>query len=273
MTTAGTIYDSLQGTQNGVLRYVDATHLSYLPYGGDQLKINGIWRVIPTTGIVGLTNTGVFVNGVAGQNLAASTVYYVYAFMNGTVMTADYSTTTHATSLTAGNVGTEIKSGDNTRTLLGMIYHRSNSTFFDDISNRAVRSWLNRNVQRRDLAATYTAILNLSALSFVEISAAIRCNFLNWAGETVTAHFVSTGYHATINYLYLGVAWDGNLPSYNLTIDIYPGNYDNLCTSDAKSDLSEGVLHYATMVGSVDQSYVTIGGAGVYSVLSGGIRD
>ena len=73
MSTAGTLYEAAAvglSPQYGVLRLASATALSYLPYGGgDQLLINGVSRTIPATGngIVGLGNTGVFVNGVAGQ--------------------------------------------------------------------------------------------------------------------------------------------------------------------------------------------------------------
>jgi hypothetical protein len=81
---------------------------------------------------------------VAGQNLAINTNYYVYCFNNAGVLTAGFSTTGHATSLTAGNVGTEIKSGDDTRTLIGLIRTGAASAFADTQATRYVRSWHNR---------------------------------------------------------------------------------------------------------------------------------
>src|SRR5438874_1855744 len=66
----------------GRLVYVSTTALSYLPFNGDLIKISGVLYQIPSGGIVGLANTGVYIDGVAAQNLAASTLYYVYAFNN-----------------------------------------------------------------------------------------------------------------------------------------------------------------------------------------------
>jgi hypothetical protein len=75
-------------------------------------------------------NTGTFVNGVGGSTVAANTTYYVYVFNNAGTLALDFCSTGHATSTTAGNVGTEIKSGDNTRTLVGMTYTNGVATQF-----------------------------------------------------------------------------------------------------------------------------------------------
>ena len=98
--------------------------LAFKPYNGNFIKINGTNYTIPNAGIAGLANTGVFVNGVAGQNLAATTDYWVFAFINGGVVTADFRTAaTHAPSTTAGNEGVEILTGDDSRTLIGLCSH------------------------------------------------------------------------------------------------------------------------------------------------------
>ena len=86
-------------------------------------------------------------NGTGSFNIAANTLYYVYAFNNSGTVTADYSTTGHATSTTAGNVGTEIKSGDDTRTLIGMI-RTGASGFLNTADFRGVISWFNRRTYR-----------------------------------------------------------------------------------------------------------------------------
>ena len=111
-------------TGAGRLTFVSSTTLAFKPYNGNFIKINGTNYTIPNAGIAGLANTGVFVNGVAGQNLAATTDYWVFAFINGGVVTADFRTAaTHAPSTTAGNEGVEILTGDDSRTLIGLVSH------------------------------------------------------------------------------------------------------------------------------------------------------
>src|SRR5215831_7881887 len=128
----------------GKLSYVSATALQFVPFMGGYVALNGAQRAIPSGGIVGLANTGVFVGGVAAQNLAANTVYLVYLFDNAGTLTADFWTPAagpHATSSTAGNVGTEIRSGDNTRSLIGIIRTITGGQFADSATQRFVRSW------------------------------------------------------------------------------------------------------------------------------------
>jgi hypothetical protein len=144
--TAGPISptDPYLWTECGRLTFVSATQLKFAPFKGDRIKINGTVYAIPAAGIAGLNNTGIYLNGVAGQNLGVNILYYVYCFNNAGVLTADFSTTGHATSTTAGNVGTEIKNGDDTRSLIGLIYTTSASQFNDILNTRYVRSWFNR---------------------------------------------------------------------------------------------------------------------------------
>lgn len=121
-----------------------ATSIKFIPYKGDSVKINGVIYTIPAAG-VSAGQTGVYVNGVAGQNIVGSTVYYVYLFNNAGTLTIDFSTTGRATSTQAGNVGVEIKNGDNSRSLIGMVITASVSPFFvDNQQYRYIRSWFNR---------------------------------------------------------------------------------------------------------------------------------
>jgi hypothetical protein len=170
---------------SGRLAFVSTTALEFKPFNGDRIKINGTVFAIPTTGIVGLANTGVFVNGVAGQSLAASTVYYVYAFNNSGTITADFSTTGHATSTTAGNEGTEIKSGDNTRSLIGMIRTNASAQFADSLTQRFVTNWFNRG--NLLLTGANTAGASTGSTTAIELTSAARVEFLVWSGEGVFA--------------------------------------------------------------------------------------
>jgi hypothetical protein len=165
----------------GRLRYISPTQLSFTPFNGGHIKINGVLVPIPTSGIVGLTNSNAYVNGVAGQSLGAATVYYVYVFSNAGVLTADFSLTGHATSVALTNEGTEIKSGDNTRTLIGMIRTANGATtFIDNPQNRFVLSWFNRRSRPIKGPGTNTTI---GVGSWTTINGASYCYFLTWGDE------------------------------------------------------------------------------------------
>src|SRR5579871_3715995 len=121
------------GFNCGRFSYTNVSTCTFGAFRGQLIMINGLLQKIPAAGI-SFSNAG----------LSASTLYYAYVFMNNGVMTGEFSTTAHATSATAGNVGTEIKSGDDTRTLVGMIYTSGSSQFVNTLSQRLVASWFNR---------------------------------------------------------------------------------------------------------------------------------
>src|SRR5215469_12684216 len=125
------------------LNFVSSTQIKLSPVGGQFIQIAGQIFAIPSGGITA-ANTSVFVNGVAGQNLALSTFYYVYLFNNAGVLTVDFSTTGHTGDTAAGNVGVEIESGNNSRSLIGMVFTTASATFVSSGPSLGVRSWFNR---------------------------------------------------------------------------------------------------------------------------------
>jgi hypothetical protein len=172
-------------THNGLLSFVSTTALQFVPYYGNQIKINGTIYSIPTAGIVGLGNTNVFVNGVAAQSLVANTTYWVFAFSNAGVVTADFRTAaTHAPSATAGNEGIEILTGDNTRSLIGMIQTGAAGVFQDSLRTRGVLSWFNRSPKLAQ--SNLTADRSTTSNTFVKINAEIDTSFLCWASDHVS---------------------------------------------------------------------------------------
>jgi hypothetical protein len=166
----------LSAPLGGLLKFVSATQLQFAPFRGDRIKINSVIYPIPQAGIAGLTNTNCFLNGVAAQSLAPNKVYFLYCFNNSGVLTADFSTTGHATSSLAGNAGIEIKSGDDTRSLIGLICTDGNTPgrFFDAPNGRLVRSWINRqaaqlstNLSSTTSATALTTIMSFSYVAFL----------------------------------------------------------------------------------------------------------
>jgi hypothetical protein len=245
----------------GRLTYVSATALSFAPYNGSTIKIAGAFYTIPAAGIAGLANTNVYVNGVAGQSLAINTTYYVYAFLNGSVVTGDFSTTGHATSATAGNAGTEIKHGDDTRSLIGMVRTLSPATFTDSAGLRLVISWFNRrNIQ------LYIPYINggTAAVGPVEASAAARCHFLTWGEESVHGAAVGYSYSSAIGptlsiFLYL----DGTTGLYPIvpSASAPAANYIVNLSGSVTFSTTEGYHYITWMMGTSSGLSATFNGS------------
>lgn len=175
VTDAGTIAaaDALLGVLcHGQCRLArtSATQLTLSPYGGNLLIINGQFRTVPAGGVT-LSTAG----------LAINTSYYIYAFMSGSTMTLEASTTTHATS--SAN-GVEIKSGDATRTLVGAAVTDASTQFNDSVTKRDVASWFNR--QERALTGAGTAGATTASAALVELASSARVQGFLWADSAAT---------------------------------------------------------------------------------------
>lgn len=151
------------------LSFVSATSLALTPVGGQNLSIAGLPQTVPTAGVT-ISNAG----------LAASTLYYVYAAMSAGAMVLELSTTGHT-----ATGGIETKTGDTSRTLVGMVRTTAATQFADDLTNVLVLSWFNRRrkVGKAKFTANRTALA--SANVFAEVNAEIRVNFLTWGDEYV----------------------------------------------------------------------------------------
>lgn len=147
------------------LSVVSGTQLKLAPYNGNNLIINGVPQQIPAAGVT-LANTG----------LTASTKYYVYAYMNAGTMTLEAVTTGHTT----GTNGVEQKSGDATRTLVGMLLTDSSTPgqFVDTAANRQIANWFTkRNIPA---VATLTVDTNFTGGSFGKVTTSLDVTFPYW---------------------------------------------------------------------------------------------
>ena len=248
--TLGLLYNYV--TSSGRLAFVSSTALGFTPAGGNQLKINGVAYAIPSAGIAGLGNTGVFVNGVAGQNLAANTNYWVFAFVNAGVATGDFRTAaTHAPSVTAGNKGVEILTGDDTRSLIGMCRTSASSQFSDTPTLRFVISWFNR--RRLHLLNTFSASRATTSTTQIELNPEIRCEFLCWADDVPDFSVNASSYPgATANYAtYTTLGFDAGFER-SLIVNQAETINQPLKGGSVRvtKPLSEG-YHYATLVAYV----------------------
>lgn len=172
----------------GLLTYVSGTQLKFAPFNGNIIRINGVFCTIPDAGVF-LSNGG----------LAASTVYFVYATASGGVVNAlEASGTAHAPSTTAGNKGTEIKIGDDTRSLVGIFCTGATTIFNDDQQRRNVRSWFNRR------SSTLTGLLNVNSslgTGLTEVNAALRTEFTCFPNEAISINSALYWFNNTLGAL------------------------------------------------------------------------
>jgi hypothetical protein len=210
------------------------------------VKVGSDWlaAVIPSTAPT-LANTG----------LTAATLYYIYAADISTVLTLEASTTVHATD---ADTGVEIKSGDATRTLVGMVFTDAGTpgTFVDSVTKRWCLNWFNR--RRLDVQGTISANRNVGGFNFTEIHTEIRAAFLAWADEAVHASISGSiaNNNAGAMEALVGVAFDGTTPEACFGFrPVGNGSFtDHLGFSAAVwKTLSEG-SHYATMVTAGDSN-------------------
>jgi hypothetical protein len=169
----------------GVFGFVSATQVIFSPVRGDLVKIAGKVYAIPSAGITA-ANTSTYVDGTAGQNLAASTLYYAYLFNNAGTLTIDFSTTGHATDATAGNVGVEIKSGVNSRTLIGVLYTDGSGKFQ---AATLLLSWFNGRplITNHSYGNASTTVSGWALISMTPIQA------LSWAGQLIGVQMWGAG--------------------------------------------------------------------------------
>lgn len=164
------------------LDFVSTTQITLAPFNGNQILIKdgGWWRAreIPSAGMTA-ANTSVYVDGVAAQNLAADTTYYVCLFDDGGTPTMDF--ISFATGrATDSDTGMEIKTGDATRTLVGMIRTDSSSQFSDILT----LSWFN--VLPKSSRAALAATRSTGSTSYVEIGGSgERADFLTWGNRDI----------------------------------------------------------------------------------------
>jgi len=189
----------------GYLQIASATALSFTPYNGNSIQINGIIYRIPVAGIAGLANTNVYVGNVPAQNLVANTTYLVFAFSNAGVVTADFHTgVTHAPSTTTGNEGVEVMTAGasylDSFTLIGIIRTNASSQFVDTQGTRFVRSWFNR--RRADvMGADING--NTTGYTVTFSGMAVPAAWVNFAGEAIdisATGFNSNDTASTNNY-------------------------------------------------------------------------
>lgn len=160
---------------------LSGSNLLLKPYNGNKI-------FIPGTGLMTVPSAGASVAVGAtlteGGTPGASTVYYVYAYNNSGTLAIQLSATTHATDT---NTGIEIRSGDATRALVGMVKTTAGTAFADTPAQRFVISWFNS----RPVGGVsfFTANRATTSTTYVELNTEIRVEFLVWADRGVVISY------------------------------------------------------------------------------------
>lgn len=162
----GTRYSVTSGA-HGQCRFVfvSSAECRLMPHNGDGLIIDDRQCRIPMNGVA-ITSTG----------LAANTLYRIYAYGIAGAVLLEASTTAHSRHTN----GIQIKTGDPTRTLVGMVYLTSAGQFLDSTAGRCVASWFNRGARPVYENATTSVGAGDTALG-------AGVQMLCWAGEMVDA--------------------------------------------------------------------------------------
>ena len=213
------------------LSFISTTSLKLTPKDGDKIIINGVEQTIPSAG-----------TSVANTGLSAATIYYVYAYMVSTTLTLEVV----ATVPTAHSDGIQIKTGDASRTLVGMAYTAAGTpgTFGDSFT----ASYFNR--KNKSFSGVFTANRTTTSTSFVVVNSEITVNFVTWADDQVQAIISGNQSNGTANVANgTTIGWDDTADADFLNVSqsatglIYP-----IGVTGVKS-LSVG-KHSATLMGA-----------------------
>jgi hypothetical protein len=236
------------------LSVASSTSLLLSPHNGNLIWVNGGAVAIPSAG-ASIANTG----------LVAATLYYVYAWLNAGVLTLELSATGHVTSTADG---TEVKTGDATRALVGMVYTGAGAPGIFQVQTGillACINWFNR----RSIPLTGTSFSGAltSSTSFTAINTG-SCQFsvLNWADESLSIQGAGSVSNSSVATMAGAIALDTTVIGAYASVDLSTGGQPSAIAASACATPSEG-LHTVTAYG-----YTTAGTASFAFNMVGVVR-
>ena len=231
------------------LVWVNATTLKLIPFNGNLIKIAGQIYQIPAAGIT-ISNSSF--------GAAANALIYFYAYVSSGAVALGAWTTGHVTDTTAGNVGVEIMSGDNNKSLVGMAYSNSSGQFDSSATKRLVRSWFN-DPGVQFFIGTGSSVSTPNQ-SWTELDAAVRVQVLGWAGEQFNADFTCMCSNSVAgNTTYLTPWVDGGVFGLYGFMHTAVAGYYTTITVPAGSIFGTDVVRTLSLAGQVG------GGTGYFS--------
>ncbi len=232
------------------------SNLVLSPFNGNKLTINSVACEVPDAGV-----------SLAPGSVPTGNLEYIYAYMNSTTMTLEFSATAPAVQ---AETGVKIKNGDATRTLVGMAYATAGPVWVDSAAQRYVRSWFND--PGISLLGSLSADRTTTSTSYQEVNSEIRTEFLIWSGEVLQV--VGTGSLANdanaVTFTSVGI--DGiTAEDVAVKTNVGANVYSGFSLPLMKASLSEG-YHYATLLGkcvSGTNTYIGNATAGLRCTLKG----
>lgn len=174
------------------LEYSSPTALLLRRWNGKFIRIGGVQREIPSAG-VSWTVSG----------LAPAATNYIYAYWTGSAISLEGSTTAYTPDTTTGVM---VKSGDTSRTLVGMVRSASATSLVAQSGTViSVLSWFNR----RDRAAQEAVTQATSSTSFV-VLVNPGLMVLAWANEAVDVRGAGYQYCNTVGTTSAFASIDGS---------------------------------------------------------------
>lgn len=168
---------------------------------------------------------------------------------------------------TASN-GVEVKNGDATKTLVGMVYTDGSQHFNDLATERDVASWFNRRI--KTCRNTWASAATVSSTSYKELTAtagALHCEFVSWAQDNLQWSLFGTMINsaasastATLAGDFDGSGTSGTPETENVQ---WPGGASAIqfpLSLTGSASLSEA-WHYLTTFGMSTAGTITISGA------------
>lgn len=191
------------GKDHGQCRfhYVSTTQCRLVPWNGNGLIIKGRQYRVPTAGV-----------SIANTTVAANTLMFAYAYDNGSgAIALEFSTTSYAWHTD----GVAIKTGDPSRTLVGMVCGDAGGAFLYNQTNKYVTSWFSR---LQSTVYEYFVASTTSLNSAVQLNNGCGC--LTWSGDNilVTATGQTNGNANTGSYVSMRVNSVGAGGGYGYTI-------------------------------------------------------
>ena len=201
------------------------SNIVLLPVNGNQLTIDGRPRTIPDPGV-----------SLAPTGLTPGVSYNIYAAMSGSSVILEASTTAHATSVNPGQKGLEVKSGDDTRTMVGMVRIVTGPAFADSATQRLVYSWFNPESLTLTGATDTTSVEN-STSAYAE-KAVSKVEFLCRATDAIEVKATgiitnatlaaAVGISVMIDGVAVGQVHDVNVTSATNRCPVSPSHYTKL---------------------------------------------
>ena len=235
------------------LEYTSTTLLTLNRFGGSWLFINGLNYQIPSSAPT------INVSGAS-----ASQLNYIYAYISGGAVTLEKSTTAYATDSTYGHL---IKSGDATRTLVGLARTTGSTLWADSTTQRFVLSLYHQ--QHRHLVSGGIAGSTTSG-SYAELSTNNRLEFLVWSNGLIRSNFFGSTAVNSAADVYIAIGLDGTTPITGAeSQDTQAGANANIAHSVGGISAPAEGYHYVTLLGKRTAGTLTPGIGRLFAEIDG----